>query len=174
MWCYPSRAVSCRTTTKMSNHSRRERWESCRAQTFHYNSSAGQSRCSESLGFRRPFQLLWKNQFTSADVQPPHDPLRSAFRAVCESGFVFEGAHWNAVHVVLRLICQESFSGTLWRDPLKKKKMFITPTYRETDEQPNLQLPGPRLQQTAALLTFTAQCPPPSSLKSTTSIWKVV
>ena len=35
---------------------------------------------------------------------------------------------------------------------------FITPTYRETNKQPNLRLPEPQLQRAVALLTFTAQC----------------
>lgn len=37
-------------------------------------------------------------------------------------------------------------------------RKFITPTYRETNKQPNLRLPEPQLQQAVALLTFTAQC----------------
>ena len=140
-------------------------WPVCRyhSQTFHDSCRADRSSCFKPLG-------LWDHPSCSGNnwycldlfffFLPVHSiawPVTIVFLcSVCERSLVLEGGQRNVVHVVLQLICQACLSWqALWICTALK---FITPTYRETNKQPNLRLPEPQLQQAVALLTFTAQC----------------
>ena len=149
-------SVSCPSSNMMACVSNFPRQSACRSLQL-VKASRHLQAALETTGIRQ--DLFKFADFSLSLNTQVHDVLLQSSLHDAHCGLVLEGA--QSVKRCPRSTATNlpgSFSWqALWICAAQER--FITPTYRETNKQPNLQRARPQLQQAVmALFTSTAQC----------------
>lgn len=142
------------------------RWCVCAAATLKLSMTVASVQVTPAVSSLLEFETIRASLETSGAVQDSFCPFCTLWAEphrcmTCYNGlFMHTVGAWChfgrcSVKRCPRFTAADLPGSFSWQACICAAQKFITPTYRETSEQPNL---GPRLQRAVALLTFAAQC----------------